>query len=469
MQTCFDQGDYQNALECLESSSKTTIDPYKATLMKATCYYKLKDYGRARALLVECARLNGDSSQHRECLAKIHIAAGDLAEAMTQVMQLIHRNPNHYYYYVLRAKVNRLKQELAAAVKDLHTAEQCGQADYKVYKHLGLCYFDNDYETSLRYFRHAEAMDKTKLSVVEHIGYLHMRLDEYNKALTAFKRALELRPDNKKYFYLIGLCHVKLDQKTEALNYLKTAISIDSNDPNLFFMAGITEREIGHYREAICNLERSLASGQTDNVHEKYNEMGLCYMNLKDYAKAAEYLLKAVEANPDYAEGYSNLGLCHYLSKDYKRALSMLNKAVALDPYLIAPYSNLGLVYTTIENYKEAERCFNKVVIYNEYRYDALIRLGTIKMKRKKYRLAKEYFKTAVELDNTLPIGFYNLGLVYVELHKCKKARLHFNKALQCDPQFSLAKKSIESLNSQVINDRFNKKRRPAMCIGFWF
>lgn len=465
-ETLFEIRDYQKALEAFDKMIGQSSDPYSSTLMKGVCCYKLRLLDRAKAELEECDRIRPHDSRHKEYQVKLAIVSDELDQAMLLVNKLTKSASNEHHYYILKAKIERLKGDVEAGIDSLNTALRLSPQSYKVYKELGNCYFDTDYEESLKYFTRAAEINSSDVFVVDRIGFIYMRMEQYGKALDIFKRAMEVNPSDKRHYYLIGLCHMKLGQKTEGLECLKIAVSIDSSDPNVYFIVGVTEREVGEFNEAIVALQKSIDTGNSENVHEKYNEIGLCYLNLKDTPQAIEFFKKSVEMNSDYAVGYSNLGLALYLSKNYKLAKEALMKAVELDEELRDAYNNLGLVYIALENYKDAERCYNKIAIYNEYRYDALIKLGTIKLRRKKYGEAKHYFKIAAALNDVQPIAFYNLGLVYSDLRKHQKARSNFIKALQCDPLFILAKKSIEKLDESIVIERY-QRRESGGCLQF--
>lgn len=65
--------------------------------------------------------------------------------------------------------------------------------------------------------------------------------------------------------------------------------------------------EKGDTKSAICRLEASL--DLDGNVFETRYNLGIAYLNVKEYEKAVETLTKASELNPDYADTYYSLAV----------------------------------------------------------------------------------------------------------------------------------------------------------------
>ena len=72
--------------------------------------------------------------------------------------------------------------------------------------------------------------------------------------------------------------------------------------------------------------------------------VGSAYLRSVDAARAAEYLSKAVELNPNSPEAANELGLAFALRQDYPNAETMFKKALALVPEDPSTLSHLGAV-----------------------------------------------------------------------------------------------------------------------------
>jgi len=65
------------------------------------------------------------------------------------------------------------------------------------------------------------------------------------------------------------------------------------------------------------------------------NNLGVIYMQEKDYPKAVAHFQKAIKTKADYVEPYYNLACLYTMQKDQEKGLSFLKKAASLDRSVI--------------------------------------------------------------------------------------------------------------------------------------
>ncbi len=63
-------------------------------------------------------------------------------------------------------------------------------------------------------------------------GYFLMDFEEYEKAISCFKKMIDKDPNNDEPFYEIACCYAKLGQRSEMLEYLGKAIEMDHENSN---------------------------------------------------------------------------------------------------------------------------------------------------------------------------------------------------------------------------------------------
>ncbi len=163
------------------------------------------------------------------------------------------------------------------------------------------------------------------------------------------------------------------------------------------------------------------------------NNLGTLYSDLHDYAKAEEYLLKALEnkyqlfnKDPDayrssLADTQNNMGLLYWNLHDYAKAEDYYLKAEECYTYLLNQnpdayradlatiQNNMGLLYNDLYNYTKAE----------EYYLKALKNLNQL--------FAQNPDTYRADLAKTQ----YNMGILYFNLHNNTKSEEFFLKALE--------------------------------------
>jgi Flp pilus assembly protein TadD len=88
------------------------------------------------------------------------------------------------------------------------------------------------------------------------------------------------------------------------------------------------------YAEALPNFQKNVEI--VPNQSTGYLYIGMCYMQLKQFAKALDPMKKATELKPDDAQALFNLGVIYLNLKDKFSAREVVNKLQAIDVSLAA-------------------------------------------------------------------------------------------------------------------------------------
>ena len=135
-------------------------------------------------------------------------------------------------------------------------------------------------------------------------------------------------------------------------------------------------------------------------VLNRYNNLGVAYLEQGKYADAAKEFKKAIQTYDKYIAGHVNLGLAYYYLRDYENAYKQFLRVLELDDHNPHALFNLGLIYKI----------------------------------KGKYQQALDYFRKVEKIDPNDPFVHYNLGVVLSKLEKSKEAVKHFKRNLELDP-----------------------------------
>jgi len=81
-----------------------------------------------------------------------------------------------------------------------------------------------------------------------------------------------------------------------------------------------------------------------------------------DHSAAVNYLKKAIDKNPRYAEAYTLLGNCQDCLDKHADAISSYDKALQIDPGHAEAWFNKGMSLKKIGQTKEASQCIEKSI-----------------------------------------------------------------------------------------------------------
>ena len=94
--------------------------------------------------------------------------------------------------------------------------------------------------------------------------------------------------------------------------------------------------------------------------------LGYVYLQQRKYTKAIASAKRAIELNPNFADGYATLGVSHIYDGNPEQGILMMQRAIRLNPQYPAPYvSALGQAYYFLQRYEEALPALREAVERN--------------------------------------------------------------------------------------------------------
>lgn len=177
---------------------------------------------------------------------------------------------------------------------------------------------------------------------------------ELERAIFAFKRAVDLEPSWSGPHVNLGVVFTRLGKKEKALAAYAAALERDPTNPVAHFNLGTAQRELGLLGEAARTLEELLQIAP-DYPHVRgalANVLG----ELRDFDRAIALLLEELEIEGCCTSCWTSLGLAYICSGSAERGEQCLLRALEIDPRYFNAIHNLATLYATQRRFDEAER-----------------------------------------------------------------------------------------------------------------
>ena len=137
------------------------------------------------------------------------------------------------------------------------------------------------------------------------LGYVRLAEDDYQEAVRAFSRAIELDPSDARYYRARARVYRVLENKEGALADYSAAIAL--TDPNELARTGFFQKSLYEQRAGVRR-------------------------DLKQYRGAAEDLTRLIELNPKSSRLYVQRAEIHELDGNLGAATEDVTKAITLEP-----------------------------------------------------------------------------------------------------------------------------------------
>lgn len=180
--------------------------------------------------------------------------------------------------------------------------------------------------------------------------------------------------------------------------YIKTILVI------LLVIAAVNTA-LTYERNKIWKNEYTLWSdclAKSPNKARVNNEIGTASAEQGRYEKALEYLDKAINLNPQYAEPYYNRGTVYGRLGQYQRTIDDCSEALRLKPDYVNAYNNRGNAYAALGLYSKAIEDYNTAIRLMPDYIPAYINRGSAYLKSGDEKSACLDAHRACELGNCM-------------------------------------------------------------------
>ncbi|MBD2300959.1 serine/threonine-protein kinase [Nostoc sp. FACHB-190] len=289
-------------------------------------------------------------------------------------------------------------------------------------------------------------------------GNTLFELQRYQDALSAYKQAVEIRPDYAQGWNGQGKTLFKLKQYDAALAAYEKAIQIQPDYLDAWSGRGFTLQKLQRFPEAIAAFDKALQLH--DDYPEIWNAKGEVFSELKQYDNAIKAYDKAIDLKSDYVEAWYSKGLAWQNLKNYDEAIAAYDKALEIKSDYYQAWYNRGNALVNLNRYEDAFTAYDKAVQYQPSYYPAWLSRGNVLITLRRYAEAVESFNQVIKNDPDNYQAWYNLGWSKHQLQRYQEAITAYNKAASI-------KRNDEQLWYSLGNSQYNLQQYPEAIAAY--
>lgn len=226
------------------------------------------------------------------------------------------------------------------------------------------------------------------------------------------------------FCYLVALFVARLSRSKPALARAAAAVLV------VAYGAGtVLQNRIWNDGVALWTRAAAYAPG-AGSVH--YN-LGLAYMDARDYARAREEFQTAARIEPHVAAVQNNLALAADKLGDGAGAAAALERALALDPNLLEAHNNLGTLLFRRGDHARARRHFETVLARDPSSDSARFNLARVLDAAGDHAQAARLYEAVLSRNPGDAEARYHLGLSYAAQGRRPDALAQLERALSAE------------------------------------
>ena len=162
------------------------------------------------------------------------------------------------------------------------------------------------------------------------LGNLYVSINDYDNAISSFKKAIELNEDDPKPYNDIAYSYLMQNDPDNARGYIKTSLLKDPDYPFAHINLGLLYEFSGNLDYAEAEYNRAIALNP--NIPEAYNNLGKIYEKNGKRALAVNAFKKAISLNPNNPRTYYNLAVIYGRANELDKAKAYFKKSLEADP-----------------------------------------------------------------------------------------------------------------------------------------
>ncbi len=303
------------------------------------------------------------------------IAADDLPRAHATLMQALALAPDDpfglFNLALVEMKSGR-KDEAIAGFERLLAVEagRPGAVPQEVRSStlasLGLLYYEKDFlDDARRYLEQAATLDPTSARTWNNLGLTLRKAGDAAGAERAFRKALELSPNDVQVANNLALLFIGAQRWPDAVGLLTGITGRAPDDALGWLNLGLAQRGAGDRVAAAASLQRVLTIDADDRqgmAARAASYLAIVRYEQGDGAGAAAAARQALAWRPDDVDAWVYLGLAQQRQEDLAGARDSLQRALALDPTRPEIHNNLGTVLVALGDLPGAEAAFRQAL-----------------------------------------------------------------------------------------------------------
>jgi Tfp pilus assembly protein PilF len=212
----------------------------------------------------------------------------------------------------------------------------------------------HDYGSSEHLFRLAEDMNAMR---------------DYEKAMKLYLECIQKEPAHTKALNKISELCYRMEKYREGAEYAKRTLEINTYDGGANFIYGVIQKKLGD----LIRAEEAFSVAARTMEYRSGSCLEIAGINLqqKDYSRAVEYAVKAIDYNRFNITAYEYLSSCYRKMMNKSEAINTIRELLEIDPLNHYARFEQYLLNPTSENLKSF-----KSLIINELPHETYLELA---------------------------------------------------------------------------------------------
>jgi len=184
------------------------------------------------------------------------------------------------------------------------------------------------------------------------LGEAYAKLGFFPDAVTAFQKAIKLKPDYTDAWYNLGWAYTRAGNMPEAADVFQQLVKLTPRDPQAWENLGGAYAGEGHPADAISAYKKAVEL-KPDFADAQF-KLGAAYASQGRYPDAINAFRLALKYKHDFPDAWFNLGVVSQQQGEYNEAVLFFQQALKLKPNYAEAWGGLVRAYLKLHETTKA-------------------------------------------------------------------------------------------------------------------
>ncbi|MCP9494409.1 MAG: tetratricopeptide repeat protein [Pyrinomonadaceae bacterium MAG19_C2-C3] len=436
-------GRYAEALEDVSRAARAEPKQAEYHATRGFALWKLGRLDEAVAAERLALALDADNFTANAQLGRFLLMGGNeqqLKESIVFLRRAVQIAPQRHEVRFDLLNAYRALGDAAQANAQLVLLQQARPSDPRItYTEALLAADRNDFEDAVTLFRRALALDADFTSAKQDLGLGLIKLARWSEAAEILSALAKAQPDSAEAAYLHALALYNAGRGDEAEHEARRVLRINAGAAEAHTLLGIilaSRRGANMAANAEAAESLSQAVALNPNSFDANFYLGRVQYAMQGYAAAITNLKRAVALNERHAEARFFLGTAFEKAGDSDAALVEYERLVTLDPNSGIGLTGRGALLVKQGKFDEAIVALRRAVALDAKNFESHFALGRALALSERYADSVAALQQAVALLPERADARYQLGLSLRRLGRSAEAAREFETVNRLNAEF---------------------------------